>query len=489
MYKNYSVLALLLVVFATIFMGGCGSSGSSSGPAVPVSYTTLSGTLRAPALIDPTLLASKKENLQNTDSQVRTAFNDKITVYVNGAVMPSYKIETFELRSDWPFRINNVPENANGQYRIEVTVGRINLKSMVTAGEKDDFAINLRTTAATLLADATLIPVSELLKTYPSFVYSIENELASSSRHDLANLSGTIVQDPNVVKEITSHNNTFKKMPDVNPDSKVAYLGEKNDLDGDGVDDLMIEQTEDGLRVRFYTKLSDQTSMKTKIASISMYTDQQLLADFAADPSQGLLNNGRTFDSGATELALGLYFKRSAAADLYLKLYVRSIDITNGKLNGILVEYDFVEAETTAISTGSVTIMIDGATVVDGTVAATDFLNNTTPGTGTLSFISQDKGLGCLVGNNRILSCEKGKPVLEEINAATAYGDGSNFDLDATTALKQADYDRTLEVGDVFSAYFPITSHYAVFKVKRIADDSVTVDYVVNAAANERRFK
>ncbi|HMM61665.1 MAG TPA: hypothetical protein PKC25_16220, partial [Candidatus Rifleibacterium sp.] len=57
-----------------------------------------------------------------------------------------------------------------------------------------------------------------------------------------------------------------------------------------------------------------------------------------------------------------------------------------------------------------------------------------------------------------------------------------------SAALEDFSAGRTLQVGDVFAAWFPTGENYALFKIKQIDANSITVDYKVNSTPNEPRF-
>jgi hypothetical protein len=473
----------LLFAIATLFLTGCGSSGGSSNPVstIPVEYVALNGTLKAPDSIESTLVASL---LQNTDSQVRNAFASA-TVYVNGTPVTA-TLNALNSNPQWPLRLTNVPKSANGKYRIEVVAGRINLKSWITDSEKDSFKIDLQTTAAAMLSDKSGIEQNILLATYTSFVSGIQSSLESACLKSALNLTGSIVTDASVTQIITLNKGYIDQATGFTPEAKLAFLNKENDLDGDGNIDLKIEQNIDGDRIRFYTVLSSATSLLAGIDNMSGYTNERLLQDFKGS----LTTTTRTFDKNGSKFALGLYFKKSASSDQYLKLFVRKINLEGGSFKGVIAEYDFVQAATSAISTGTKTLMIAGTPAAEGTVVATNFLSDSTEASPYMfSFISTEKGIGCNSGDIRMVRAIDGKPELANLSYAETYLDGGgNYYLNTTDALKAVYKERTVEVGDVFSAYFPRTKNYAIFKIKWIGNDRITLDYTVNSAENEPRF-
>ncbi len=483
MKSNFKKLFLFFAL-ATLFLTGCGNSGESSNPTssnVPTEYVALNGTLKAPDSLDSSLVASL---LQNTDSQVRNAFASA-TAYVNGTPV-TLTLTALTSNPEWPLRLTNVPKSANGKYRIEVVAGRINLKSWITDSQKDSFKVDLQTTAAAMLSDSSGIEQQILLATYTSFVSGIQSSLEFACKKTATNLTGSIVTDASVTQALQLNKGYIDQATGFTPESKLAFLNKENDLDGDGIIDLKIEQNIDGDRIRFYTVLSSATSMLADIEKMSGYSNARLLQDFKGN----LTTTTRTFDKNATKFALGLYFKKSASADQYLKLFVRRINLEDGSFKGVVAEYDFVQANTSAIATGTKTLMASGTTPVENAVVATNFLNDSSEASPYMfSFISTAKGIGCNSGDIRMVRAIDGKPELANLSYAETYLDGGgNYFLNTTDALKAIYKERTVEVGDVFSAYFPRTKNYAIFKIKLIGNDRITVDYVVNSAENEPRF-
>jgi hypothetical protein len=143
MHQNKIFLLGLMLGLLISFTGCFGGSDSNTGPAVPTEFVTLSGVLTAPVQLESSLLPNM---LQNTDSQVREAYQ-KAQVYVNGAPNSLFSIVPLSSTPDWQFRIPNVGKAADGKYRVEVVVGRVNLKSLVSAENMNDFRINPETTA------------------------------------------------------------------------------------------------------------------------------------------------------------------------------------------------------------------------------------------------------------------------------------------------------------------------------------------------------
>lgn len=483
MHKKLTYIFNLILIVSSFLVMGCGGGGGSNdtGPVVATEYVALNGTLRAPDQIESTLVPSL---LQNTDSQVRNAFLSAL-VYVNGAQAGVFSLTPISSNPDWQFRISNVAKAADGKYRVEVVVGRLNLKSMVLADEIGSFKINLETTAATLLSDVTGKSSRDLLASYPSFVSNVETSLIEACKLEADKLTGFTPQSATVSSVLQSQKKFFTELGEINTTAKVAYLQKTNDLDGDGKEDVKIEPNLDGTRVRFLTTLSSYTSMLSDVTNINSYSNERLLQDF----KDNLTSSTRTFDAQAKNLGLGLYFKKSASADVYLKLFVRRIDIVDGTFKGAVAEYEFANAATTAISSGSKTLLLSGVAAVEGAVAATNFLIDSDANPYLLSFISAQAGLGCNAGDTRLVRAIDGKPELANLTYAEAYLEGGgNYFLNTTAALKGIYKDRVMEVGDVFSAYFPSTKNYALFKIKWIGSDKVTVDYIVNAAENEPRF-
>jgi hypothetical protein len=482
MHQNKIFLLGLMLGLLISFTGCFGGSDSNTGPAVPTEFVTLSGVLTAPVQLESSLLPNM---LQNTDSQVREAYQ-KAQVYVNGAPNSLFSIVPLSSTPDWQFRIPNVGKAADGKYRVEVVVGRVNLKSLVSAENMNDFRINPETTATLMLADALGKPTTELLASFPSFISSVENSYLEMCKIEAANHAGAIVNSATLTRVIQQQKEFFTGLGDIETTGRLAYLQLSNDIDGDGNQDVIIQPNIENNRIRFKTVLSEKTSILSEIASLEAYSDQRLLQDF----QENLTSESRYFAADAANFALGLFFKKSAAADVYLKLFVRRIDLADGVFKGAVVEYKFVETESTAVLTGTKTLLLQGADAVDGAVAATNFVADAEPGPYVLTFISTVAGIGCSSGDTRLVKAKEIAADLTQYRSAETYLEGGgNYYVDTSSALNEWNLNRGIEVGDVFSAYFPNTKNYALFKIKAINSTSITVDYMVNTAENEPRFK
>jgi hypothetical protein len=316
-------------------------------------------------------------------------------------------------------------------------------------------------------------------------VSGIESSLNAACQKVSTDLAGTIVQDASVTARLIENKSYLENLGDFEPTARVAFLQKENDLDGDGIVDLKIEQNLDGDRIRFITALSSSTSLLADAQNMGSYSNDRLLQDFQLN----LTSKTRTFDASAKNFALGLYMKKSASADIYLKLYIRSIQIEDGSFKGVIAEYDFVETKTTALTSGTKSLVLYGSVGVDGVATATNFLTDGDSSPNMLTYISVADGLGCKTGDIRLVRAIDGQPELSALSYAEKYLEGGgNYHLNTTAALKAIYKDRTIEVGDVFSAYFPKTKNYALFKIKWIGNDRITIDYIVNAAQDEPRF-
>ena len=477
------LIILCLITFVAMLLG-CGGGGSSShdpvAPAV-VKYVSLNGTLTAPTTLNSTLLGN---TLSNTDRETRLAFASA-TVYVNNNLIKSAIITPYSSTPDWNFSLAGVPESSTGIYKIKVVTGKICLQSWVSENNKDNFKINLKTTATALLARETGKKTDVLLASYSSFINKIEKNLFDASNIEAASITGNITNAASVSEALASDKDFFSKSIDFVPEAQVAYLGRENDLDGDGIFDLKISQTVDGNRIRFFTDLSSSTTMMENIASISQYTDARLLQDF----KDNLGETNRTFDTSTNDVALGIYMKKSAFADIYLKLFIKRIDIVDGSFKGVVAEYSFVKTKTTAIASGTKTIMLSGVTPTIGAVKATDFVSDSDISPYLLTYISKDKGLGCGSGNTPMVRAIDGKPKLTDLSYAEKYAEGGgNYFSNTKIAMQKIYKTRPIEEGDVFSAYFPRSKNYALFKIIKINENSIIIDYIVNVAEDENAF-
>ncbi|KAF1082299.1 MAG: hypothetical protein GQF41_1020 [Candidatus Rifleibacterium amylolyticum] len=476
------IVVLILALTGAVFFTGCfGGDSDDKGTTLPASYVTLSGTLTAPDKIEETLLGN---TLNNVDSEVRSSFK-KAVVSVNGTQISTFEILDMASNADWPFTIENVPESSVGTYEVAVVVGHITLRAKVRDSEKSQFRINLETTAAAMLADVTTFEPYQLQTTYLAFVNSLKNALAASAQKTATDLAaGSIVNDAGVQTVMNTQKGFLESIADLTTTAKFAYLQLENDLDGDGKIDLYVKPNASGQRVSFYTPLTASTTMLEGAASLDAYADNALLADFA---DQAKLSQDRTFAAGSPQTILGLYFKKSASGDQYLKMFIHRVDITDGDFAGVLVEYAYVNTTTSAISKGQKTLMLAGANLAAGAVFATDFLADSDETAGKLSFISAAQGLGSS-DNSRIVIAIDGQPDINKLSAAPEWLSGGNYYFNTASALTGI-FKNQLEVGDAFAAYFPTTKHYALFKINSIAADRIVVDYIVNASEDERLFK
>ncbi len=478
--KKLFSLALMLV--CTISFIGCfGSDSKDSTPPAPASYVTLKGTLIAPDKIESSLLGN---TLSNLDSEVRGRYRTA-GVSVNGIQISSFEILDIPSNVAWPIKIENVAESSAGTYELAVVVGRITLRTKIRDIEKEAFNINLETTAAAMLADVSKFEQHELLASYPAFVNTLKNVLATSAQKTATNMTaGSIVNDADVQEAVKIQRDHLQSIVELTTTAKIAYLQRENDLNGDGKIDLYVKPNTSGQRVSFYTPLSSDTSILENVTNLDSYTDVALLADFA---DSAKLSKERTFEPGVPQTVLGLYFKKSASGDQYLKMYIHRIDLADGDFAGVLIEYDLVSTATTAISKGQKTLMLTGELLAGDAVYATDFLSDAGEPAGMLSFISATKGLGSS-NDQRIVYAFDARPDINELSAAPEWLNGGNYDFNTADANSRM-FKSELKQGDAFAAYFPNKKHYALFKINSIAVDRIVIDYIVNASEDERRFK
>jgi len=476
-------LFFALLISSALFAGCGGGSSNSAGPAVTVTTTNLSGTLTVPDTLNSDLLASINL-VQNTDSIVRKAFASA-TVLVNDSSTTNFTITPSSLVSDWDIKINAVPQSTNGLYKIDVIAGKIGLKSWVKTAQKDAFTINSKTTAAALIANASGKDATDLIATFPTLISKVTKEIESAFQQARESYTGSSLAAASITTEVTTQSNFLKENLTFDPSAMVGYFGFTNDLDNNDMTDLQIVQNTVGDRIRFLTALSSQVSFMEGIGAIGSYTDSQLLSDFTT----GNVSASWTFGAAVSNVALGLYFRKGAVADTYLKLFVKRIDLIDGSFKGVVAEYSFVNATSTAITKGSKTFTIWGQTPTTGTIQATDFLTDTTSSANILTFIDATKGLGSSGDATRLVRAVAGQPDITKVSYAETYSEfGSNYYTNTAAALKAIYLDRSIMVGDVFSAFFPNTRHYALFKITSLSASSVTVDFIVNSTPDEPRF-
>lgn len=479
--KNCRLSFLWLVLAASLLLAGCfgDDDKGSTGTVLPASYVNLSGSVTPPATMESTLLASVKNN---TDSEVRTAFA-AATVFVNGTQIASFTLNS-STGTSWPLQIYNVAQSANGKYDVHVVAGQIALKSNISDSEKGNFVVNIETTAAAMLAEAMKKSQSQMLASYPAIVSALKADLTAALLKTKTELGANLLVSNLVKQALATHSAYITALGEFNSNGKLVYLQPKNDLDGDGVTDLQIVQVGGGQRLRFYTALATATSLLENTANLDVYTDTKLLQDFAGN----LTSENNTFAADNKDFSLGLFFKRSAAGDQYLKLLVRRIDLNlEGVFSGVVAEYSYIATATTAITTGSKIFMLTGGSAVEGGVFASDFLTDGNPTENNLSYVSVQAGLGSSNGSQLLVAHVDGQNELSALSSAYKSATGLYF---ANTGAALADFSpgRTLQVGDVFAAWFPTGNNYALFKIKQIDANSITVDYKVNSTPNEPRF-
>lgn len=478
--SKFRFSSFMMFLSLVILLTGCfGDDSNGSGPSVPASYVTLKGAVVAPDQVESTLLASV---LNNTDNAARDAFKTAL-VYVNGLQAASCTVDSSNGTS-WPVRIYNVPEHPQGKYNLQVIAGRLILKSNIIAAERENFVISTETTAASLLAEAMKKDQQMILASYPAIVNSLKADLLSAVRKGPAELGINLVKSGLIDTAVKKYKGYLEAIGDVNSSSNITYLQKENDLDGDGVIDLQIVQLGGGQRIRFFTTLATATSLLESTVNLDVYTDDKLLQDFNGHQT----SESNTFAAADKDFALGLFFKRSALADQYIKVLVRRIDLNaEGVFSGVVAEYKYISTGTTAVVKGTKTLQLLNGSPVEGAVAATDFITDGFPGDYNLTYISSALGIGCYSGNQMLVALIDGQPDLEKLSSAPKITSGMYF-ANTAAALNDLKAGRTLELGDVFSAYFPTTRHYALFKIRQVDSYGITVDYKVNSTPDEPRF-
>ncbi len=482
--RTRSVILLGYMLVAVLGMTGCfGKGDGDAPPTAPVPTVDLAGTLTLPAAINSSLMASVNQ-VSNTDTTTGRAWSAP-AVAVNDQAVTTFSLATSTVSAAWEFHLQQVPQAANGWYKIEVNVKKVGLKAWVREADRSAFTIDSRTTAAALLAQSSGLTADVLLATFPAAVGLVARQLEKAWMTDSDLVPGTIFDLASVTAEVASQADFLKNNTGFDPAAMVAYLGLANDLDGDGVTDLQIATNDNLTAIRFYTALSASTSLKSGLASISEYTGDQLLADFAA----GNVSQESYFNATKKDFALGCFFKRSVAGDQYVKLFVKRIDLVSGDFRGVVAEYQFVTATSTAVATGTKTFLASGAAPVEGAVLASDFLTDGAPGTGTLSLASLTTGLGSTAGSAHMVRAYDGTPDLATKYFADPYRIGDPLYAANMSAARVAlGMTAAPQVGDVFAVFFPVTGHYALIKIKEITAATITVDYKVNRVPGENKF-
>ncbi len=480
---KFTPIFLAIALMAAFFCcTGCGGGSSNpAGPAAPVETVELKGSLAFPNTVNSGLLPAVTlipgSNLEVRNAIASAAFS------VNGIPISSPQV-TY-VAPTWDISLQGVQKITTGSYKVLLTMGKIRFQSWVKSSGIGSFTIDSQTTAAALLADKSGMDANELLASFPALVGKVKTRFQSAILQDLAQVPGLVENSEVMEAELASQTKILKENTNFDPTAMVAYLGLTNDLDGDGEIDLRILQNISGDRVRFLTTLSSQTSMLDPIPCLASYPDAQLLSDFR----NGAVSTTRTFSNTAEQVALGLFFKKSAAADIYLKLFIKRIDIVEGSFKGVLVEYRFVEAPSTALATGTKVLTLRGILPAEGTASCTDFIIDGGTQSDDLCFLGSIPGLGSSNQNTRILRGIDGKPALKDLSYAETYQtNGANHFTSTALALAAMHKERGIEAGDVFSVYFPSSRHYGLIKITAVSTSTVTMDYVINSAIDEPRF-
>lgn len=481
--QRRSLILLGCVLVTVLGMTGCfGGGDGGSSPAAPVPTVDLAGTLTLPAAINSNLMASVNQ-VSNTDTTTGRAWSAP-AVAVNDQAIAAFSLATSTVSAAWEFKLQQVPQAANGWYKIEVNVKKVGLKAWVREADRSAFTIDSRTTAAALLAQSSGLTADALLATFPAAVGVVARQLEKAWMTDSDLVPGTIFDLASVSAEVASQADFLKNNTGFDPAAMVAYLGLANDLDGDGVTDLQIATNDNLTAIRFFTSLSASTSLKSGLASISEYTGDQLLADFTA----GNVSQESYFNATKKDFAMGCFFKRSAAGDKYLKVFVKRIDLVSGDFRGVVAEYQYVTATATAVATGTKTFLLVGADAQAGAVKASDFLTDGDPTADLLGFLSVEKGLGSSGGTPRLRGMGPGTD-LATLSYAETYSQGDTwFQADMAAALAKINAVRSPAVGDVFTVFFPKTGCYSVVKITSIGATTMTVDYKINIVPGETFF-
>lgn len=491
MMKSIARLSACLVLVCTIIMstgcnGGDGDGDEKAAGTYTGSTVNLKGTLAVPSEVNADLLAATKI-VPTTDSDVRTAFA-KATVLVNGAGVAAPVIIPSSGYTEWDMNLVGVREAADGRYLVEVSAGRIALKSWVTAANAGAFRIDTRTTAAALLAARTGQPAEGLLATYPTLVDRVASEIAAVFLADKATLTSGILGAGSVETALASQA-SFLMEDDLtfDPGALVTYLSRENDLDGNGIIDVKISLNESLTAIKFATVATTAISVKSGLSALADYTDAELLADFARNNTSTV--SGFSDESGRGVI-IGLFLRRGSPHDLYAAMNIRRIDLADNHFKGVFVEYRLVEGPSTALASGEKTFAATGMEVQVGLgqVAATDFITDNAQATGDiLSYAGSETGLGSTDRSCRLIRAVPGQPELANVRYAEPWN-LLNYSFNMSDALKAVYEERAPRIGDVFSVYFPTTKHYALIKIKEISAGVVTVYYRVNSASGENRF-
>jgi hypothetical protein len=86
-----------------------------------------------------------------------------------------------------------------------------------------------------------------------------------------------------------------------------------------------------------------------------------------------------------------------------------------------------------------------------------------------------------------LIALMDGQSELDKLSTAHKISSGV-YVANTSVALSDIRPGRTLEIGDVFCAYFPAGKNYALFKIKQFDSSSITVEFKVNSTPNEPRF-
>ncbi len=484
---RWLTLVVLLCTMAAVGCGGGGGGSSSTNTTgTPITATTtLTGALELPATLNHQLLASI-DLASSTDSVVRNKFLTTGTrqAFINNTGV-AYPVTVDP--ATLSFRIDGVPEA--GTYNLDIRVGKLRWLAQVSGST--GIVLNSRSTAAALLAATPALSQAQrtaavLLASYPAQITGLAQYLDTLFVVDPVNTPNDILGTQTLTTTVTNLAALIASNPIAVPGAQLAYLNlGNNDLNGDGRADFRVERGNSGISYHVEPLLDSRMVQATgSVGNLSFVSDADLVR---FTPTQGLYSWILS-----TDINIGLWARLTygRTADTFIRVWVKRIDSLDGVFYGMPIEYQLVNGTGTAIATGTKVFRKFGLTPGLNEVEASDFINDGTASSPQM-LIYGANGLGSPYQQTALVRFREAVNTLS-ISRATTYSTGSadGYHLNTSAALSAVNPSYSLQVGQVFDAYFPALGNYALFQIKEIDATrfTITVDYKINRAYNDPSF-
>ena len=262
-----------------------------------------------------------------------------------------------------------------------------------------------------------------------------------------------------------------------------------NDLDGDGRADFRVERGSGGLSYHLQPLVDSHMAQSTSPVTTAAFVDDATLR--AYQPSRdGLFNY---ISAGEKNVGLWSRLTYGKATDIFVRLRVLGVDVRDGVLAGIPIEYQLLAASGTAIATGSRTFKRSGLAPGPDEVAASDFLADGPPGGERFCFFdaARDGGeplptLGSSDPGPGLLCLVAGSPALEGLASAPVTAP-ELLHPHTAAALAVASPSLPLAVGQVFAFRFPSSRRHGVLRVTGLdlVNHTLSVDFRINRCPDD----